>query len=372
MENAVEDRMQCELFPPPPRALTCETATVIPVGFWGNPSAAEELWSDCLARPTPAGTAVEKLLDMCALFGLQRATNPPLSIANLAWTNGAFLTALHAPPEALKRLTGDDSAAAQALFEAVLQQGVQPDTEPTHLLQQRRLLQQALPADPVAHYGSLSNLIRVAAGAGWVAYNFPHLVTARTIHGGQLSYGQQFLGTQLIRLVDRWEPSLADDALIRFFGDHYAPRAKLECRTILAAATDSLARARRCAWTPREFLLDGHRRGRALARDWRSRAQAVLQEVPLSTRQFMRSTFQEHMGPSWRCATTDAAWDAMQSEFSHYNPRVISSPSLDSALILLRQAYDFLYWAGLLAETTPPERPCVIRLGAPQTPFPAN
>ncbi|HOX60010.1 MAG TPA: hypothetical protein P5205_22105 [Candidatus Paceibacterota bacterium] len=207
MEDIVDYQVQPKTGPKAAQPLACETATVIPAGFWGNLDAAQELWADCLATRTPDPDPVAKLVAMGRLFGIHRAPDAPACLANLAWTNGAFLAADGQPLQALQHLTGDQSAHAESLLSVVLQTRGVAGSSTSPIDDQRLFLARALPPDPIAHYGSSSNLARVAAHAGWLAYHHPLLVTARIVGGGPLGYARHFLGIQLLRQLSGWETS---------------------------------------------------------------------------------------------------------------------------------------------------------------------
>ncbi len=220
-------------------------------------------------------------------------------------------------------------------------------TESCALADQRRHLQRALGEDPLAEYRSRLHLWRVAAIAGWIAYDAEHMVTVRMVAGDSLQPWEVFLMRQLLREARAWECQASREALARCIAGTYHESERLESLAIEHAVEQSLAAARKRKWRPCSFLRDATQRGRDFARHQPDQAAAVLEELGENVQ---RSTdvFESLLGHPVARATEAQAWEALQEWLPRTYGATVSSGNREQGLLVLRHACDFLFWFGLL------------------------
>lgn len=326
----------------------CWDVTAVPAGFWGDLQKADELWQDCLAGQC-SGDPFEKLWAVARLFGLERDPECIYRMANVAWANGAQLAVAGVPMATLMRLANDHYAASEALLRKVWQVQDVAGGGSCALIDQRRLLQRALGENPVPQHGTRLDIARTAAIAGWLAYHEQHLVTVRMVAGQGLSDSEVLLMTQLMREVQGWTPQASSEALARFIATTYEKSERLECLAIQHAVERSLTVARKRQWGPCEFLRDAVKRGQVFGRNQPDQASAVLQEVGEGVRG-MIGIFESLLEQPLGDASNTAAWDALQDWMPRAHGADVSGGLREQGLLVLRHAYDFLFWFGLLRE----------------------
>jgi hypothetical protein len=130
----------------------------------------------------------------------------------------------------------------------------------------------------------------------------------------------------------------------------YEPNEVLESIEVGRAVERSLATARASGWGACGFLLDAIGQGQHLARNHPERVVAVLNE--LGDRlgrmlQVLDILFDEDLNN----ATEGVAWRKfVQTWVPFVQSKTIQSDDRDSGLVMLRRAYDGLFWIGVLRE----------------------
>jgi hypothetical protein len=332
------------------RPLGCWDVSVVPAGFWGDLPKAEVLWRECLNGRT-SDRPLDKLLAMGRLFGINEADpDAPYRFANLGWTSGAYAAASGVSLQELVHMTGDDQKSAKALVQSVWEIRGIAGTEKHPLVEQRRLLKQALGPEPVRTFRSLRALTRASAIAGWLAFTEQHLVSARVLQAIKSNGPEWFLAAQLEIESKRWDYVESKEALARCIGGVYSQKEKVERKEIMLAVEQSLATARKQNWSVARFVQDGIRRGAGLAMFQPVRTVELLKEIGDARVEEIAATFEKYLHCSLVISTDVQSWDALQDWLPAAHKDIIGVPTEGAALLLLRHAYDFMFWLGFLRQ----------------------
>ena len=323
------------------------SSTVFTIGLWSNPTESESLWRDCVAGLTSKGSFAEKFRATALLHDYPPEQDGGIRLANMAWFNGAAACKRELRLESILEIVGDRQKTGRALLAAVQNikgvagRGIGP------LWDQRTILYQVR-KQPRFQKLKFDNWIGACAVGGWLAYQEDHLVT-------HLAFSEpkteefHFLTNQIAYAVIRTGDQF-DEALAREIALRYEPNEVLESIEVGRAVERSLATARASGWGACGFLLDAIGQGQHLARNHPERVVAVLNELGDrlgSMLQVLDILFDEDLNN----ATEGVAWRKfVQTWVPFVQSTTIQSDDRDSGLVMLRRAYDGLFWIGVLRE----------------------
>ncbi|MFM7102992.1 MAG: hypothetical protein ACKO3N_17705, partial [Verrucomicrobiota bacterium] len=126
------------------------------------------------------------------------------------------------------------------------------------------------------------------------------------------------------------------------------PRGCPEGEALAASAGRGLKRARYSAGRLREFLLDAVREGFHLARTDPGRARRISLVPGLEKRRALARMYEHHAGSLKHPADPDHLLERMAGWLRWAHPTLLDSARWCDGVLLLRYAYDYLWWRGLL------------------------
>ena len=323
------------------------SSTVLPIGLWGNPPESESLWRDCMAGLTSKGSFAEKFRATALLHGYSPSEDGGIRLANMAWFNGAAACKKELRLESVLEIIGNRQKTGKALLAAVQNikgvagSGIGP------LWDQRTILSQIRKQTRFQKL-KFDSWIGACVVGGWFAYQEDHLVT-------HLAFSEpkteefHFLSNQIINAVIRTGPKF-DEALAREIALRYESNEALESIEVGRAVERSLAAARASGWGACGFLLDGFGQGQHLARNHPERVVPILNELGDRLGRMLQ-VFDILFDEDLNNATEGVAWRKfVQIWIPFAQSTTFQVDDRDSGLVILRRAYDGLFWIGALRE----------------------
>lgn len=154
---------------------------------------------------------------------------------------------------------------------------------------------------------------------------------------------QRFVASLLARYLEK----AAGDPWISFVHSTYAPETP-EARAIAYSTARSLQRANSEKWTLRQYMLDAAREGEALGRSDPVLAEAVSLVPGEAQRAAIATCYGSTTGPVTQSATANALLAGLKLWLRQCHPGLFGASDPGAEMMLVRNAYDFLWWRGLL------------------------
>lgn len=333
----------------PQRHRPVQGTKVRPVSaFWRESGRAQMLWRACLdGGATVPDHAIGRLCRLGALIELPAGTADCPRWANFAWCNGTRAAQEGISQETILALTGASETMAASLVAAALAVRGVVATGKHPLHEQREVLARVLTQSGAGAFVTRTELVRDCVLAGWLAFHRDSLLSVRAVLDTTLN--------SLERIATRWvvaetkgvEEALRREALVQFVAPTYTFSTR-ERDAIAHAMTEGLRQARREGWDLPEFLRDAFRRGERLACDDSATTWAMIGELGRDTVEQTHHKVEGLLGrPIPECTAPDAL-AAVPRFLRRLHPNLISTHNQDAPRVLmLRQAYDFLFWVGL-------------------------
>jgi hypothetical protein len=148
-------------------------------------------------------------------------------------------------------------------------------------------------------------------------------------------------------VLARYLEKAAGDPWVSFIHSTYASETP-EAGQLACSTARSLQRAHSQEWTLRDYLLDAAREGEALARCNPALAEAVSLVPGKTQREAIAACFASTTGQVTHSATENALLGGLKLWLRQCHPGLFGSADPGADVMLVRNAYDFLWWRGLL------------------------
>ena len=350
--------------------LSPSEGTFCNTGFWSCPERAHEFWQSCLqpenrplADPAVAPAAwtsgaIERFVACGRLLQFRDLPGGALGWSWLAWFNGAAAALAGMPLADALALTAPyaDFDRAQAFYTIVTRPGLVPPHELQQNTKLLRRLESALREVDMAQFESLEQFVATAALAGWLAIEDGHLVTPLVLDTWSSKHPIAIAHLRLLACeADGLSAQERSHPLARFWAAYYTGDPH---RThIPRVALLSIAKARKHAWSLREFLLDAFTQAHELTAQDPKLATWLIGALPPDDVDVR--AFEHYAGRSILDIDRDSIWQALPGVLAYEYPNVVSEYLPIEGVEVLRGAYTYAFFWGLISEklrNTPPTK----------------
>ena len=348
--------------------LSPSEGTFCNTGFWSCPERAHEFWQSCLqpenrplADPAVAPAAwtsgaIERFVACGRLLQFRDLPGGALGWSWLAWFNGAAAALAGMPLADVLALTAPyaDFDRAQAFYAIVTRPGLVPPHELQQNTKLLRRLESALREVDMGQFESLEQFVATAALAGWLAIEDGHLVTPLVLDTWSSKHPIAIAHLRLLACeADGLSAQERSHPLARFWAAYYTGDPH---RThIPRVALLSIAKARKRAWSLREFLLDAFTQAHELTAQDPKLATWLIGALPPDDVDVL--AFEHYAGRSILDIDRDSIWQALPGALAYQYPAVVSEYLPIEGVEVLRGAYTYAFFWGLISEklrNTPP------------------
>lgn len=309
---------------------------------------ASRLWKACLDGHRAGLTPIERLAATVDLYDCERDPFGNPDWVTLAWVNGAWAASAGVSLARIEALVGNHVPKASRLLRAITQAQSLAEGIERAYGELRYLLDLAMGDHAETCGGSLQTCMEVSAVAGWLAFEKAHLITARAMTEDSGAWPQRLFFPHLLNEVRGWNPAEAVETVARVFSAAYRAEEEVERHQITRAAGASLRAARRHGWSVCEFVADAQRWGEGLVRRHPEVVKAIMQATGLLKVKWMTELFEECFGHPLKESRREEALGAFRRMETSAHKLLVRQMPNGAGLMVLWDAYDMVWWVGLL------------------------